>query len=309
MSLDNFAAGRLQDFVFMGGRGFTYFAATPGLPLSLKTVSNGRACYRFDRREVMIDDGGYLILNNRQPYSIEIASPTLAETFILWFPDGWIEDVSRSLTKSGDQLLADPETSGSVRSFFEKYTPHDSTVSPKVAELRNAYKSGEKIEEAWLEERVRILLSSMLKSQRDVERIVSQLPAMRTSTRQELWKRVNRARDFLHSRSHTAVSLSEAAAVACLSPFHFLRSFQAAFEVTPHQYLTFCRVERAKFLLQRTELPLTDIAFDAGFVTPSSFSSAFRKITGMSPRSWREERGVLSRKNSKIRKVFLTSRV
>ena len=47
----------------MSGRAFSYFADTPGLPLSLKCMSNGRALYKFGRAEVAVDDGGYLILN------------------------------------------------------------------------------------------------------------------------------------------------------------------------------------------------------------------------------------------------------
>ena len=70
----------------MSGRGFSYFAETPGLPLSLKCMFNGRALYKFGRSEVAVDDLGYLILNDQQPYSIEIASPTRVETFVLWFP-------------------------------------------------------------------------------------------------------------------------------------------------------------------------------------------------------------------------------
>jgi hypothetical protein len=54
VAIDPFSA--LQRSVFMSGRGFSYFAETPGLPLSLKCMSNGRALYRFDRREVAVDD-------------------------------------------------------------------------------------------------------------------------------------------------------------------------------------------------------------------------------------------------------------
>src|SRR3954468_995415 len=96
----------LQRSVFTSGRGFTYFAEASGLPLSLKSMWNGRALYRFDRREVAVDDAGYLILNDGQPYSIEIASPTLVETFVLWFPANWIADASRCLTTSAHRLLS-----------------------------------------------------------------------------------------------------------------------------------------------------------------------------------------------------------
>ena len=95
-----------QRSVFMSGRGFTYFAQTPGLPLSLKCMFNGRAIYKFGRAEVAVDDGGYLILNEQQPYSIEIASPTQVETFVLWFPRGWADEVWRSSEKAPENLLA-----------------------------------------------------------------------------------------------------------------------------------------------------------------------------------------------------------
>src|SRR5947209_16422799 len=98
----------------MSGRGFSYFAETPGLPLSLKCMFNGRALYRFGRNEVAVDDRGYLILNDRQPYSIEIASPTVVETFVLWFPRGWAEEVARSFDLSADRLLDEVTTSGRV---------------------------------------------------------------------------------------------------------------------------------------------------------------------------------------------------
>ena len=290
----------------MSGRGHSYFARTPGLPLSLKCMFNGRALYRIDRAEFSVDDGGYLILNNGQPYSIEIASPTRVETFVLWFPNGWAEDVARGLSEPVNGLLDEPGRGGNNASFFERYTPHDKTVSPQIRELRAAFKSGEIIEDEWLEEKLRALLAAMARTQSLVKRGTNELPAMRASTREELWRRVNRARDFLHAHLGSGIKLSNVAAAACLSPFHLLRTFQAAFHQTPHQYLTQCRLERAKFLLEKTRLPVTTICLDCGFASLGSFSALFQKSCGMSPRKWRASRGVEVEENSKIREVYLT---
>ena len=61
LALDPFSS--LQRSVFMSGRRLSYLAETPGSPLSLKCMFNGRALYRFGRAEVAVDDRGYLILN------------------------------------------------------------------------------------------------------------------------------------------------------------------------------------------------------------------------------------------------------
>ena len=296
----------LQRDVFTSGRGYSYFAQTPGLPLSLKCMFNGRALYRIPGREFSVDDGGYLILNNRQPYTIEIASPTPVETFVLWFPDNWAEEVLRGLTRPNERLLDEPAENGHPASFFECYTPHDEIVSPKIRELRAAFKSGKTIEDDWLEEALRELLSAMVRTQRGVKQRTNALPAVRASTREELWRRVNRARDFLHANLGSSIKLSEVATAACLSPFHLLRTFQSAFRQTPHQYLNQCRLERSKFLLEKTRIPVTAICLDCGFTSLGSFSALFQKSCGMSPRAWRATHGLVAEENSKIREVYLT---
>lgn len=305
MALDPYSS--LQRGVFMSGRGFTYFAQTPGLPLSLKCMSNGRALYKFGRAEVAVDDGGYLILNNQQPYSIEIASPTQVETFVLWFPDGWAEEVARGASDPDEDLLADPATNGNGEvSFLSRYTPHDNTVSPKVRTLRTAFKSNKPIVDSWLEEKLRDLLAAMIVSQHNVRRELSHLSAARLATREELWRRVNLARDYLHAHLGTRVSLCDVARAACLSPFHLLRVFQAAFGQSPHQYLTQRRLDRAKFLLEKTAVPVTAICLNCGFSSLGSFSALFHRTCGMSPRAWRIQFAAVPPENSKIQEVYLT---
>ena len=83
------------------------------------------------------------------------------------------------------------------------------------------------------------------------------------------------------------ISLSSLAELAQLSPFHFSRAFKHSFGVPPHRYLISRRIERAKSLLAQRKLSVTEIGLDVGFGETSSFTSAFRKVTGETPTDYR----------------------
>jgi AraC family transcriptional regulator len=281
----------------MFGRGRSYAVQAEGLPLSLKCIANGRARYVIGRNEFAIDDGGWLIVNEDQPYTIEIASPTEVETFIVWFPRGWAEEVYRSATAGAGELLDDPtaadeETDRRGRvDFFARYTMNEHEVAPRANALRHAWRNGARLDEAWWEERLRELLAAMIGTQRALGPAIARLPALRAATRDELWRRLNRARDFAHARCDAPLSLSDLARAAAMSPYHFLRAFKAAFHTTPHGWLAACRLERAKCLLARTELPVTAVCPAVGFESLGSFGTWFQRGAGCSPRTWRQRHG------------------
>jgi len=93
---------------------------------------------------------------------------------------------------------------------------------------------------------------------------------------------------WLDENAHEPVDLSAAAAVAGLSPYHFLRLFAAVVGVTPHQYLVRARLRRAARLLASDERPVTDVAYDAGFGDLSNFVRTFHRAAGLSPRRFRQ---------------------
>lgn len=92
---------------------------------------------------------------------------------------------------------------------------------------------------------------------------------------------------WIDAHSRDAMGLAEAAGVAGLSPFHFLRVFSKVLGVTPHQYLIRCRLRRAAGLLAEDERPITDVALDVGFADLSNFVRSFHRAAGVSPRAFR----------------------
>lgn len=100
--------------------------------------------------------------------------------------------------------------------------------------------------------------------------------------------RLNRVVEFIHANLENDISLADLAAMADLSAFHFSRAFRKTTGKTPQQYVMQQRLERAKLLLARPELPIVEVSLRSGFKNQSHFTSWFRKYTNFTPKLWRD---------------------
>jgi AraC-like DNA-binding protein len=94
-------------------------------------------------------------------------------------------------------------------------------------------------------------------------------------------------REYIDRHYARPLTIERLAALAGLSPFHFIRAFRAATGLTPHQYLRNRRIDRAKELLVTTPMPVTEVCDAVGFQSLGSFSSLFRRLTGETPAGYR----------------------
>jgi AraC family transcriptional regulator len=94
--------------------------------------------------------------------------------------------------------------------------------------------------------------------------------------------------EYIEEHLDAGPSLEQLGAVARLSPYYFARQFKRATGLPPHQYVILRRVERAKQLLQaETDLPLAEVAADAGFSDQSQFTHHFKRVVGVTPGQFR----------------------
>jgi AraC-like DNA-binding protein len=101
------------------------------------------------------------------------------------------------------------------------------------------------------------------------------------------YARLVRARRLIDERFDQPLNLESMAAEACFSRYHFLRQFQREFRQTPHEYLQARRIERARQLLAAGHHSVTEVCFEVGFESPTSFSTLFRRIVGQPPATYR----------------------
>jgi AraC-like DNA-binding protein len=96
-----------------------------------------------------------------------------------------------------------------------------------------------------------------------------------------------RARDLLRELSDPSPSIADLAREVQISPFHFIRQFEAVFGVTPHQFRIQTRLDTAKHLLAMGDLSVTDVCMEVGFSSLGSFSALFTQRIGEAPSVYR----------------------
>lgn len=83
------------------------------------------------------------------------------------------------------------------------------------------------------------------------------------------------------------ISLQDMSRVAYVSPFHFNRVFHQITGLPPNKFISAMRLDEAKRLLLNTSLSITDICFDVGYNSLSTFTRRFTERVGLGPREFR----------------------
>ena len=121
-------------------------------------------------------------------------------------------------------------------------------------------------------------------------------PALRPSD----WEKIYHAREILIRDLENPPTLFELARCVGLSHTKLNRGFREIFDTTAFGYLRQQRIERGRLLLEEGMMNVAEVAYTAGFSSPSHFAKAFLKYFGAQPNSYLKE--ILSRgtKSSRI---------
>lgn len=117
-------------------------------------------------------------------------------------------------------------------------------------------------------------------------------------------RRVSDVVRYIEDNADQPLGLNDLAGLACMSRYHFLRTFRQVLGITPYQLLLNMRMRRAALALTTTSAEIAAIAFASGFGDLSTFNARFRTLIGMSPQAFRRSQpssAPLSRGGSRLR--------
>ncbi len=103
-----------------------------------------------------------------------------------------------------------------------------------------------------------------------------------TNKRRDI-ERLKNVFSFLQQKYHEKLTLSSIANVACMSPSYLCKFFKRVTGSTLTDYVFRLRIDRAKELLLKGELSITEIAYETGFASHSYFDRIFKRLTNLSP--------------------------
>jgi AraC family transcriptional regulator len=240
-------------------------------PVSLFGNISGESYVKVENREVLIPAGYFFITNEGQEYTLRVEKPT--ETFNVHFGTYFVKQTLESISNS--DFESTPK--GIAPEFRNRLIPFTDDVKSLIGKIKSSESNMAE------QENLHAMLCNLLQSESDVNQVSVDLVLAKSSTREEIMKRLLQAVDYLYATSNKDLSLDELAREACMSKFHFLRLFRTVFQKTPHQFLLEVRINKAKELLKSRSMAVNVVGRQTGFNSPVSFNRAFVQSVGVSP--------------------------
>ena len=105
----------------------------------------------------------------------------------------------------------------------------------------------------------------------------------------ETTEAIHQAILFIHNNYQHDIQSEDVASAINWGYSRFRKVFLQQTGMTPYQYIQETRIKQSKYLIMNSTKPLKEIAYEVGFNNPDYFSTAFRRITGLSPMEFKKE--------------------
>ena len=252
--------------------------------LSLKVAIRGPEEYVVDRKLLSIPEGYFSIINPRETIETFLDSRDYVEGISIFLDKDLVRDICWNVQQRGTNIEPLIPENSAIPWFEERITPIG--VGPVGTLLKSVARAPMRI--AANDEFFCALTESLVTGQKNYWNQLTCLSAIKTSTRVEIHRRLQIARQAMLELSDPALTIGQLSQFCMLSKYNLIRFFKAVYGVTPYQFLSIQKIEKAKaILVQDREVSIAEVATILGFADHSSFGKRFKAITGCSPNEYR----------------------
>jgi AraC-like DNA-binding protein len=256
---------------------------------SLRFVFAGNERYDIGKRHLSIYPDSFLILNRGTQYSTDTDSDIPVQSFSISFDQQFLQDFKDCWTTADNRLVGrGGQKVKQLQEFDETIYPFAGDIRHNVYHLKRYLDNGMHDELLINEYLHHCLINYFSIYNEEIFKKAEKLHFLNPSTKIEILRRLNLAKEYLYSNYNQNISLEDLAEHSCLSVNHLLRTFKQAFNLTPHQFLIQLRLKRAQALLKSTAYPINEVVNLIGFECPSSFIRLFKTHYNITPLKYRQ---------------------
>jgi AraC family transcriptional regulator len=251
---------------------------------AIKFVLQGLEQYRVNGLDYRVQSGEYLLINPDAHGTGWVDSSTQVQGICIHLDPVLMSEVAAARMQPGvPHPVAQPWEVAAVKN--DVYRGKGSRMSQLLQQFGTQIQSKAPQAAAFPTTFYYTLCELYLGDVAQFSRQLTSIQAVKSGTKQELYRRLMKGRDFMEDSYTQPMEVADIARVACLSEYQFFRLFKAVFGQTPYQYLLQKRLDLGWQMLHQTTVTVSDAALQTGFADIFSFSKAFKKRFGVSPSS------------------------
>ncbi len=241
---------------------------------TLKYVAEGSKLYSFNNQNVPVSKDEYIVLNN---HTITTKAKKGTRGLSIFLSPKLIKEINNYHTTNTPPLefleVSQKRSSDQIGLLLSKLT--------RLFE-RTPLAFEHKMDTLFIE-----LSEIIVEEQVELNNKFSSLQIVKHNTRRELLYRISMCKEYLNDNISNPVSLEKISKHVGISKYYLHRLFKELLGITPLEYLTTARLNRAQNQLRHSSLSILEIAISCGFEDTAYFSNIFRRHIGVSPTQYR----------------------
>ncbi|MGZ3764510.1 MAG: helix-turn-helix transcriptional regulator [Mucilaginibacter sp.] len=252
---------------------------------SIRFVFGGNEICSIGRRQLSVHSDSFIILNKGTLFTSYSDARSPVNMFSIEFDDNFLNDFNRRYLNGNNPFPFDHDHS--AYHLRETIYPFKGDMKLNISLLKDHLDHGY-ADDGLINEYLHRCLDNFCRVyNEEIFLKAKKLNFLHVSTRIEILRRLNLAKEYLYTNYDKNINLESLANYACLSVNHLLRTFKLAYNQSPHQFLIQLRLQRAQSLLTKTEYPVHEIVNMVGFKCTSSFIRLFRTKYKTTPLKYR----------------------